>query len=65
MPRIVLDPTLWRTVRAAAALEGVSPGRWLENLARRELASSLPSAPEESNGREPDAEEDSLDGPED
>jgi hypothetical protein len=41
MTRINIDQGVWRVVRAAAALEGLAPGRWIEKLARRELRVEL------------------------
>ena len=50
--RISLDPGLWRLIRAAAMLDGITAGEWIARLARAELATSLPPGNEEEPQRE-------------
>ena len=40
--RISLDSGLWRLIRAAAMLDGITASEWMARLARAELANSLP-----------------------
>jgi len=41
--RIKLEPSLWRTIRAAAMLDGISAAEWIARLARHELAGVAPA----------------------
>lgn len=50
--RISLDPGLWRLIRAAAMLDGITASEWVARLARAELAESLPPGEKDEPQRE-------------
>ena len=43
--KLRIDETLWRTARAAAALEGKTVSDWISEKLRAELANVLPPDP--------------------
>jgi hypothetical protein len=58
--KLRIDETLWRTARAAAALEGKTVSDWISEKLRAELASVLPPDPSSSQATD---DEEGADGP--